>query len=59
MHLRGDEAVQREGMDSSIGIHHEQVLVESRVDTDDILDLVVHFELEGVHGRVEVDLEWC
>ena len=48
--LRGDEAVDRVGLHCSIGIDHEHVLVESRVDTDDILDLVIHFQLEGVHG---------
>ena len=54
--LRGDEAVQGEGMDGCIGIHHEQILVERRVDTNDVLDLVVDLELQGVHGSVEVDL---
>ena len=56
-HLRGDQPVQGERRDSGIGIHHEHILVEGRVDTDDVLDLVVHLELKRVHRRIEVDLK--
>ena len=38
-----------------IGIHHEDVLVEGGVDSDDVAHLVVNFELEGIHRSVEVD----
>ena len=55
--LRRDQPVQRQRMDGSIGIDREQVLVERRIDTNDILDLVVDLELQGVHRSVEVNLE--
>ena len=58
MHLRGDEAVQREGMDSSIGIHHEHVLVEGRVDTNDVLDLMINLKFQWIHRRVKVNLRY-
>jgi hypothetical protein len=54
---RRDEMAQRSIIDGRIGIDGEEVLVEGRVDTDDVLDLVVHLELERVHRRVEVDLK--
>ena len=54
--LRGDESVQRQRCDGRIGVNHEHVLIERRVDTDDVLDLVVDFQLERVHRSVEVDL---
>ena len=38
-----------------IGVHHEDVLVEGGVDSDDVAHLVVNFELEGIHRGVEVD----
>lgn len=38
-----------------ISVHHENVLVEGGVDSDDIAHLVVNFELEGIHRGVEVD----
>ena len=38
-----------------IGVHHEDVLVEGGVDSDDIAHLVVNFELEGIHWGIEVD----
>ena len=56
MDLRRDKTIQGERRDSRIGIHHEDVLVEGRVDTNDVLDLVVDLKLERVHWRVEVDL---
>ena len=44
-------------MHCSVGIDHKQILVERGINTDDVLDLVVDFELQGVHWRIEVDLE--
>ena len=40
----------------SIGIHHEDVLVECRVDTDDVPHLMIDFEFQRGHGFVEVDM---
>ena len=54
--LRRDQSIQRHRVNGCIGINHEHVLVERRVDTDDVLDLVVDLKLEWVHWRVEVDL---
>ena len=54
--LRRDQPVQRERMDGSIGSNREQVLVERRIDTNDVLDLVIDLELQRVHRSVEVDL---
>jgi hypothetical protein len=53
---RRDQPVERQLLHSRVGVDHEQVLVEARVNANDVLDLVVHLELEGVHRRVEVDL---
>ena len=39
----------------SIGINSEDVLVERRVDTDDIAHLVVDLELKWAHWRIEMD----
>ena len=44
-------------VDGRVGVDGEQVLVETRVDSNHILDLVVHLELDRVHRRVEVDLK--
>ena len=57
MDLRRDKTIQGKRRDSRIGIHHEDVLVEGRVDTNDVLDLMVNFQLQRVHGRVEVNLD--
>ena len=46
-------------MHGSIGIHHEQILVECRIDADYILDLMVYFKLQWIHGRIEMDLRHC
>lgn len=54
--LRRDQAIQGEWRDGCISINHEHVLVERRIDTDDVLDLVVDLQLERVHWRIEVDL---
>ena len=43
-------------MYGGVGVDHEHVLVERRVDTDDILDLMVHLELEWAHGRIKMNL---
>ena len=55
-HVRRDQAIQGKRGDRSIGINHEQVLVKGRVDTDNVLDLVVDLQLEGVHRGIEVHL---
>jgi hypothetical protein len=55
-YIRRDEAVDRVRLDGGVGIHHEQILIERRVHTNDVLDLVVHLELERVHRCVEMDL---
>ena len=52
--LRRYQAIQGKSINNRIGIHHEKVLVECRVHADDVLDLVVHFQLERVHRSVEV-----
>ena len=57
MDLRRDETVQGERSDSRIGINHEHVLVECRIDTNDVLDLVVDLQLQRIHRRIEVNLE--
>lgn len=56
MHVRRNQAVDRQRVYNSVGIHHEQIFVERRVNADDILYLVVDLELQRIHGRVEVDL---
>lgn len=38
-----------------IGIHHEDILIESWVDSDDVAHLVVDLKLEGIHRGVKVD----
>jgi hypothetical protein len=56
------EIVERKRIDNSIGVNHEKVLYEdsrasaaSRSVLERMPDLMVHFELSGRHGRVEVD----
>jgi hypothetical protein len=56
LNLRRDQPIQRVLFYCGIGIDREDVLVECRVDTNDILDLMVHFQLQWVHRRVKVDL---
>ncbi|KAL0769411.1 hypothetical protein CaCOL14_008719 [Colletotrichum acutatum] len=51
----GDHAGGGIGCDDGIGIDLEHELVERWVDTDDVADLMVHFELERTHGQVVVD----
>ena len=43
-------------MHRSISIDSQYVLVESRVDTNNVLDLVIHLELQGIHGSIEMNL---
>ena len=38
-----------------ICVHHEDVLVEGGVDSDDVAHLVVNFELKGIHRGVKVN----
>lgn len=39
----------------SISIHHENVLVERGINSNDVSHLMVDFQLQWRHGRVEVD----
>ena len=54
--LRRDETIEGKRRDRGISINHEQVLVEGRIDSNDVLDLVVDLEFQRVHGGVEVNL---
>jgi hypothetical protein len=51
----GDEVVEAFGVNGRVGVDGEKVLVERRIDTDDVLDLVVDFEFGGSHRRVEMN----
>ena len=42
-------------MTHGIGIDLEEVLVEGRVDSDDVPHLMVNLEFQGSHGSVEVN----
>jgi len=42
MHSRRDESVQSQLFYSGIRIYSEEVFVEGRVHSDDVLDLVIH-----------------
>lgn len=55
--LRRDETIDRERVNCSIGIYHEQVFVECWVNSNNVLNLVIHLQLERAHRRVKVDLE--
>jgi hypothetical protein len=39
----------------SIRVHHKDVLVKGRVNANDVSHLVIDFELQRVHGSIEVD----
>ena len=54
--LRRDETIEGKRRDRGISINHEQVLVEGRIDSNDVLDLVVDFQFQRVHRGVEVHL---
>ena len=54
--LRRDKTIEGKRRDRGISINHEQVLVEGRIDSNDVLDLVVDLEFQRVHGGVEVNL---
>src|SRR5258706_12472433 len=54
--LRRYQAIQRHRLDHSIGINHEQILVEGWVNADNVLDLVVNLKFQRIHRRAEVDL---
>lgn len=56
--LRRDETIDGEGIDGGISVHHEEIFIECGVDTDDIFNLMIHFELQWVHRRVEMDLSY-
>ena len=43
----GNKAVQRVFADAGISINHEKVFVQLRVNADDVVDLVKHFQFEG------------
>ena len=53
--VRRDETINRERVHSHISIYHEQVL-ERRVDSDNVLDLVHLGLAERIHQGVEMDL---
>lgn len=53
---RRDKPVERERINGGVGINHENVFVERWVHADYVLDLVINFELQWIHRRVEVDL---
>lgn len=53
---RRDQPVQGQLFNSRISIDHEEILVKARIDTDNILDQVVHLELERVHWGIKVYL---
>ena len=55
--LRRNQTIQRQRIHNCIRIHHEQILVERWVYTDDILDLVINLKLQRIHGGIEVDLK--
>lgn len=55
--VRRDKPIERKWIDRSISVNHEHVFVERRVHTNNILDLVVNFELQRVHRCVEMDLD--
>jgi hypothetical protein len=55
-HSRRDETVEGYRGDGGIGIDSKDILVEGRVDTDYVLDLMVYLEFERTHRRSEVDL---
>jgi hypothetical protein len=44
-YLRRYELIYGHGVHSSVGVYREQVLVKSWVDTNDLLDLMVHLQL--------------
>lgn len=50
MRLRGDEAIDRERINSRISVNRQDVFIEGWVDTDDILNLMIHLQLHWVHG---------
>jgi hypothetical protein len=50
------EPIDGHGVHSSVGVHCKQVLVESWVDTNDVFDLMVHLQLQRVHGSIKVNL---
>src|ERR1700753_171113 len=56
-YVRGDETIEGHGINRGVGIRHEHIFVECWIHTDDVLDLVINFELQWVHRRGEVDLE--
>ena len=49
------ETVESIGLDHGIGVDHEHVLVKLRVHTDDVVDLVEHFQFKRVHLGAVVD----
>jgi hypothetical protein len=51
----GNETVQGVFLDTSIGINHKKILVEFRIHTDDVVDLMEHLKLKRRHGSAVVD----
>lgn len=54
---RRNQAVNRVLLNRSISIDGEKIFVECRVDSNNVLNLVVHLQFHRVHGRVEVNLQ--
>ena len=53
---RRDKPIERERINRSVGINHENVFIERRVHTNYVLDLVINLEFQRVHRGVEVNL---
>lgn len=54
--LRRDKPVEGKRVNGGIGVDHEHIFIERRVHANNILDLVVDFELQWVHWCIEVNL---
>lgn len=52
---RGDKSSERVFLDGSIGVDHEQVLVEFGINSDNVVDLMEHFEFERAHRGAVMD----
>jgi hypothetical protein len=48
--LRRNEAIYGQGLDGCISVNRKQVFIERRIDTNDVLYLMIHLELQRIHG---------
>jgi hypothetical protein len=48
--LRRNKAIYGQGLDSCISVNREQIFIERRIDTNNVLYLMVHLELQWIHG---------